>query len=72
MCMFIVLRKNNIILFTCIVLITYFTCKILIRDREQTSVATFAIPTEGKVVVIDAGHGGKFNTINSIKLHFAA
>jgi len=60
--MFLVLRKNNIILFACIVLVSFFTFSLwLNRANEEIipneAVATFAAPTSGRVVVIDAGHG---------------
>ena len=60
--MFFVLRKNNIILFICIVLISFSTFSLWLNraDRETASneaIATFAAPTSGRIIIIDAGHG---------------
>lgn len=60
--MFLVLRKNNIILFVCIVLVSFFAFSLWLNrgDAEvapNEAVATFAVPTSGRIIVIDAGHG---------------
>jgi len=61
--MFVVLRKNNIILFICIVMVSFMTFSLWFNREEREvesneAIATFAVATSGRVIVIDAGHGG--------------
>jgi len=58
--MFIVIRKSNIILLACITLISFYTFSLWLNRAEpaEEAIATFAASTSGRVIVIDAGHGG--------------
>jgi len=59
--MFIVLRKSNLILFSVIVLVFGYTVSLWATQGEtEEVVATFAAPASGRVIVIDAGHGGYY------------
>jgi len=57
--MFIVFRKSNLILFSVIILVFGYTVSLwATRSDAEEAVATFAVPASGRVIVIDAGHGG--------------
>ena len=66
--MFMVVRKSNLILLACIVLVFGFTVSLWFGNATEHSndeaIAAFAVPTSGRVIVIDAGHGEIVNTIN--------
>ena len=60
--MFMVLRKSNIILAVCIMLVFVYTALLWLggggrNEAIEAVVPTFAAPTAGAVIVIDAGHG---------------
>ena len=61
--MFMVIRKSNIILLACILLVFGYTVSLWAgngaeNEAVQAVVLTFAVPTSGAVIVIDAGHEG--------------
>jgi len=65
--MFIVLRKSNLILALCVILVLGYSVSLWVTrgdsdfasgNAEEEAVATFATPASGRVIVIDAGHGG--------------
>ncbi len=56
-----VLKKKKIILFVLIVALTVFLLGV-VRGKFMPDRQTF-LPTEGRTIIIDAGHGGFFNTI---------
>lgn len=51
--MLILNKKRILIIFVCLILSISFA---QIRGKEQT-VETVALPTENKVIILDAGHG---------------
>ena len=55
--MFMVLRKNSIILFACVVLILSGAVTLMLTRNEPEDLEAFALSASGRVVVIDAGHG---------------
>ena len=55
--MFVVIRKSNLILAAAIILIFGYTVSLWFGGAEHEIVPAFAVPTSGRVIVIDAGHG---------------
>jgi len=66
--MFLVLRKNNIILFICVTLLVWGGTALWLNRAEEPdeAIAAFASPTSGAVIVIDAGHGALHNAYEKI------
>ena len=56
--MFVVIRKSSVILMACIMLVFGYAVSLWVGgDELEAVVATFAAPTSGRIIVIDAGHG---------------
>ncbi|MCL2837937.1 MAG: hypothetical protein FWE04_02570 [Oscillospiraceae bacterium] len=57
--MFIVVRRSNLILLVCIMLTSFYAFSLWLNRAEpaEEAIATFASPSSGRVIVIDAGHG---------------
>ena len=55
----IIIKKKNTFILLGIILVIIFAAILFLNSEEEKTVQTVALPVSGKVIILDAGHGGE-------------